>query len=161
MGYVCGDDNAGYYVSYATNDCSGDNTTISIASSSSSDEYTIKCTESTDCSYLTYTGYINDDTSCGELLDNGTEIGTYYSESYVFECSEGTGASYKYSCNDDGNRVWKRYTSDDCSGTASTSQTLETCLMTTSGQCESDNTGTSDDVVQRTVTAVFLMVVVM
>merc|ERR1711997_1144137 len=92
------------------------------------------------------------------LFANGTEVGTYYAESYVFTCSEGTDASYKWSCNDDGNRVWKKYSSGSCSSDdLDTYQVLDTCLTTLSGQCESD-TDYSDDVMQMTVKAVFLVV---
>jgi len=155
--YVCGNGDTGFMLSWSTSDdCSGTPDTNSSFESSGGDVYTAKCSETTDCDYITYSGYIKDDATCGQLFANGTEVGTYYAESYVFTCSEGTDASYKWSCNDDGNRVWKRYSSGSCSSDdVVTSTVLETCLTTLSGQCESDY---SDDVMQMTVKAVFLIV---
>jgi len=153
--YTCGDDNAGYYVTYETTDCTGENVTGSINGTYSGGSYGAVCTASDDCSYTIFEGYkASNGTTC-----SNSAYGNFYSIPSITECVEsGPVGSKMITCAASNGAmmlsVWDD--NDDCSGTASSYTVMDSCLFSnlTDGECQLNDSG-----VEMTVKMVFVMVV--
>jgi len=123
--YTCdGDD--GYMNVYLNTDCSGDAAATFNITTVMGDEFEAVCDASSDCSYETFSGTVSNTTDSCDADD-----GTYMSMPLVTECSDVGNMSVQISCDPgDSSSLLSYYNSDDCSGDALNSTSVEDSCLT-------------------------------
>jgi len=115
---MCHDDDTGYVIKWGNDDCSGDAMGNETLDEMYGGNVTAKCSESSDCSYLTFSGHIGNESSTFSCDSSGT----YYEIPLITDCSESLyddGTSNQISCSDNGSVIFSHYnTTTDCSGDA-------------------------------------------